>query len=109
MNPPILNTSSLPSKLADSTQRVPWPTSDDRPETPPAAEPQTQAGDHRANPDAAVLVMHGGNEGNATPGLVAGDAPHPWGERLRQTVQRRPLAAMATALALGALLVRVAR
>lgn len=98
-----------PSAPAGSPRRVPWPTSDDRPETVQNPAPPGPPGDLRADPDAAVLVMNAGQDGAATPGLVAGDTPLLWGERLRHMVQRRPFMAVTTALALGAVLVRFVR
>ena len=117
MNPPTLNT-PLPSKPVATANTVPWPTSDDRPAPPQGDDPQRKVGDLRADPNAAVLVMSAGHEHSASPGgeadrstgaTMAKDARHALSERMRHAVQSRPLAAVATALALGAVLARIAR
>jgi len=114
--------------------QVPWPTSDDRVRVPdtsmlPGSDKAASAGVGMLNH--AVQGTHDNVDRLADsvapeaqqPGervSAAGDAIHaktdrwrdtrdPWVEGVRTTVRRKPLLAMAAALALGAVIARVAR
>ncbi len=100
------------TKTFPDLSNVPWPTSDPRvatpetsaapgstPVTPAVVDPARQLGEHVSAADAAL---------HQTTGPLR-DTRDEWVEGVRASVRDNPLATVAAAVALGALIARIAR